>query len=66
MRLIDADDLKRAVAKQVTHTTSELSQIYSTALLKKYSCHCCGTELTTSEEGYTPQCKNCGALMHIV
>lgn len=35
-------------------------------LLKRYSCHCCGTELTTSEEGYTPQCKNCGALMHIV
>lgn len=31
--------------------------------IKTYRCDCCGTEYTTDKLGYTPTCKNCGALM---
>jgi DNA-directed RNA polymerase subunit RPC12/RpoP len=31
--------------------------------IRKYHCPCCGTDFTTSKEGYTPQCNNCGARM---
>ena len=31
--------------------------------IKTYHCECCGTEYTTDKLGYTPTCRNCGALM---
>lgn len=31
--------------------------------VKTYRCSCCGTTYTTDQLGYTPTCRNCGALM---
>ena len=31
--------------------------------VKTFHCSCCGTNFTTDLLGYTPTCKNCGALM---
>ena len=31
--------------------------------IKTYHCACCGTTYTTDKLGYTPACRNCGALM---
>lgn len=33
------------------------------AYTRKYHCHYCGTDYITSEDGFTPTCKNCGSRM---
>ena len=38
-----------------------LAKMFS--ITKTYHCSCCGTTYTTDQLGYTPTCRNCGALM---
>lgn len=48
-----------------TITESDFNMTSSSGhkLTRRYICTHCGTDFYTTEDGYTPTCRNCGALM---
>ena len=55
------DVFQYKVDEYLNKQNKSIAQLFNS--VKTYHCTCCGTTYTTDQLGYTPACKNCGALM---